>query len=77
MPGGKGFGIIAYQGRSQDLKKGFCKACALARSEIFKATPTNKPNRAFYACAYCAVPNIRYSNIAKTIAAIVDVCVRS
>ena len=32
-------------------RRAFYKDRALARGEIFKATPTNKPNHVFYACA--------------------------
>ena len=39
---------------------------SLVGAIFFEATPTNGPNRAFYACTYCAVPNIRYSNIIVT-----------
>ena len=69
---------VIVQARRQDFKKGVSRKIARLRAaKFFKATPTNTANRAFYACAYCAVPNICYSNIVITITSIVDVSLRS
>ena len=68
------------QWRSQDFEKGVSiKIAHLRAAKILKPRPQISQIRAFYAystCAYCAVPNIRYSNTVITITSIVDVSVR-